>query len=110
MQSNAKQSLNIDLLPRSLPGVVCPQMVKCGNANCKCRRGSLHGPYYYRFWWEDGWLHKKYVPLAQVQLVKELCDRRQREQREAKAARQLAGEMTDSLKAVEKTIHGLDST
>ena len=55
-------------------------------------------------------MRKQYVPLAQVQLVKELCDRRQREQREAKAARQLAGEMTDSLKLVEKTIRGLDST
>ncbi len=110
MRSNAKQTLKTDLLPRSLPGVVCRQMVRCGNVNCRCRKGELHGPYFYRFWWEDGRLHKKYVPLSQVQLVKELCDRRQREQREAKAARQLAGEMTDSLKLVEKTIHGLDST
>jgi hypothetical protein len=110
MQSNAKQNLNIGPLPRSLPGVVCRQMTRCGNVKCRCRRGELHGPYYYRFWCEDGRMRKQYVPLSQVQQVTELCERRQHEQREAKAARHLAGEMTDSLKLLEKTIHGLNST
>ena len=54
-------------------------------------------------------MRKEYVPKSQLKKVKELCDRRQSEQREAKAARQLAGEMTDSLKAVEKTIRDLNS-
>ena len=54
-------------------------------------------------------MRKQYVPLSKVQLAKELCAQSKREQREAKAARQLAGEMTDSLKAVEKSIHDLDN-
>jgi len=98
-----------DSLSKTLPGTVCSQMVRCGKVNCKCQRGSLHGPYFYRFWWEDGRLRKQYVPRSQVKTVTELCDRRRREQRDAKAARQLASGLASSLKQIENTIHDLDS-
>lgn len=58
-----------------LPGAVCRQMVRCGYAGCRCARGKLHGPYYYRFWREDGRLRKTYVPLREVIPVREACIR-----------------------------------
>jgi hypothetical protein len=42
----------------------------CGKPRCRCRWGPKHGPYHYRYWWEDGRRRKAYVPqreLAQVQ-------------------------------------------
>ena len=68
-------------LPKTLPGVVLPQMVRCGKPSCKCAsrdEDDLHGPYYYRFWREDGRLQKEYVPLDQVDAVRAACQRRQR--------------------------------
>jgi hypothetical protein len=40
---------------------------------CKCAHGLLHGPYWYRFWRDDGRLHKQYVPLADVAAVTAAC-------------------------------------
>ena len=57
-------------LHKILKGSVCVQWVTCGKPSCKCTRGDLHGPYYYRFWREDGRLRKEYVKredLAAVQ-------------------------------------------
>src|SRR5512136_862417 len=31
----------------SLRGSLIERFLPCGNANCKCRRGELHGPAYY---------------------------------------------------------------
>lgn len=45
-------------------GAVCAQFVRCGKTGCKCSRGELHGPYYYRFTREDGRLRKIYVPKS----------------------------------------------
>lgn len=48
---------------RPLSGAVCRQYKRCGRQNCCCRSGNLHGPYFYRFWRQDGRLRKQYVPL-----------------------------------------------
>ena len=61
-------------LPKMLPGAVCPQWKRCGKARCKCARGTLHGPYYYRFWREDGRLRKAYVKRADVAGVRAACE------------------------------------
>jgi hypothetical protein len=97
-----------ETLPKTLPGVVCQQMVRCGKLGCKCQRGILHGPYFYRFWREGGRLRKQYVPRPQLQLVRQLCLRRQLEQRERRSDGQKASEFTDSIKEVEKLIHDFD--
>jgi hypothetical protein len=64
----------------SLPGSVHPQWVTCGNPRCKCARGELHGPYWYRFWYEDGKLRKGYVKLQDLLDVWAGCDQYRREQ------------------------------
>ncbi len=62
-------------LPKqSLLGAVIPQYVRCGRPTCPCLHGTLHGPYYYRFWREDGRLRKQYVRLAEVTSVRAACD------------------------------------
>jgi len=58
-------------------GAICPQMVKCGKPNCKCARGKLHGPYFYRFTRDQyGRLRKQYVRRSEVGAWRELCERR----------------------------------
>jgi hypothetical protein len=58
-------------------GAICQQMVKCGKPNCKCVRGELHGPYFYRFTRDQcGRLHKRYVRRSEVAAWRELCERR----------------------------------
>jgi hypothetical protein len=48
-------------------GVLCRQWVRCGRPGCRCARGELHGPYWYLFRRDDaGRLHKRYVPLREV--------------------------------------------
>src|SRR5688572_24965100 len=56
-----------------LPGVVCPQFVRCGTPGCKCATGDLHGPYWYRFWRERGTLRKAYVRPAHVEEIRAAC-------------------------------------
>lgn len=61
-------------IPAKLPGTLISQYVKCGKPNCKCARGALHGPYWYRFWREDGYrLRKQYVRLADLEQVRAAC-------------------------------------
>lgn len=55
------------LLPKMITeGAICAQRVKCGKAGCKCSRGDLHGPYFYRFTREGGRLRKRYVRKAEA--------------------------------------------
>ena len=93
-----------DVLPKKLPGVVCAQLVRCGKKGCRCQRGDLHGPYYYRFWWESGRLRKEYIQRSRVQLIRECCDRRRTEQREARDSRQNARELSELLRQIERSI------
>jgi hypothetical protein len=41
------------------------EMVDCGKSETgrcrKCANGPGHGPYWYRYRWEDGKMHKRYV-------------------------------------------------
>lgn len=73
-----------EMLPKTPPrtvavadGAICAQMVRCGKRNCKCARGELHGPYFYRFT-RDKYdrLHKQYVRRSEVEAWRELCERR----------------------------------
>ena len=75
-----------ETLPKNLPGVVCPQWVRCGRANCRCARGQLHGPYHYRFWREGGRLRKQYVKPADLERVREACQARRREKDSLRSA------------------------
>jgi hypothetical protein len=69
-------------LPQTLSGVVLEQYKRCGRRNCRCSSGALHGPYFYRYWRQDGHLRKAYVPRNEVEAVRSQCRARQEEQRE----------------------------
>ena len=65
-------------IPDKLPGTVQPQYVRCGKPNCRCVRGELHGPFYYRFWRDhSGRQHKEYVRKADLEAVRNACEGRQ---------------------------------
>ena len=66
-------------LPKTAPGAVCAQMVRCGKKNCKCARGELHGPYFYHFERVDGVLVKRYVKAKDVAAMRAACEMRQRQ-------------------------------
>lgn len=68
-----------------LDGAVCAQYKRCGKPNCRCARGQLHGPYFYRFRWRGGRVAKEYVPLARVGEVRAACARHRERRAEARA-------------------------
>jgi hypothetical protein len=72
---------NPEPLPKTLPGVVCAQRVRCGKPRCRCARGQAHLAFY-RFWREGGRLRKCYVRRADLAAVRAACAARQREHRE----------------------------
>lgn len=37
------------------------EYVRCGKKNCKCVSGSLHGPYWYKYWKENGRARSSYI-------------------------------------------------
>jgi hypothetical protein len=37
------------------------ERVRCGKEVCKCRKGSLHGPYWYAYWIENGKTKSQYI-------------------------------------------------
>ena len=60
-----------DSLPKlgPLPGSLHAEMKRCGNPGCRCARGHLHGPYWYRRWWEGNRQRKQYVPQRRLKDV-----------------------------------------
>ena len=75
-----------EALPKTLPGAVCRQWVRCGKPNCRCAQGELHGPYWYRFWREGGCLHKKYVRPEDLDAVRAACEARRHQRRQVLTA------------------------
>jgi hypothetical protein len=73
-------------ITQALPkvGALCAPWVRCGTAGCRCARGELHGPYYYRFWREDGRLRKYYVRLGDVPAVRHEIEAYRRHDRHAR--------------------------
>lgn len=74
------------LLPKiePLPGVICKQMVRCGKLNCKCAKGELHGPYYYRFTYRHGERRKKYVKKDELSATFMACLAYKRDRQETR--------------------------
>jgi hypothetical protein len=64
------------MLPKTLAGAVCVEWKKCGKPNCRCARGKLHGPYYYRYWREGGRLRKEYIPRREAPEAMHRCQAR----------------------------------
>ena len=47
---------------KAADGVYRQEFTHCNKERCKkCQEGAGHGPYWYRYWWEEGKTRKKYV-------------------------------------------------
>ncbi len=71
----------IDLLKGSLH----LETKRCGKPNCRCARGYLHGPYFYRRWRHGGRQKKAYVRQDNVAEALSAIARRQALEREISA-------------------------
>jgi hypothetical protein len=86
-------------LPKTPPGAVCAQMVRCGKPACKCARGELHGPYFYRFVWENGRQRKIYVKKSELIQTLAVCEEWRRETRNRRQIRILSKQELRSFNA-----------
>ncbi len=93
-------------LPKMLPGAVCAQWKRCGKPGCRCARGALHGPYYYRFWREDGRLRKAYVRPSELAAVRAACDEERQFLRLGRLARALGQQDWQRLVSLLREIEG----
>jgi hypothetical protein len=52
-----------EVVERKKVGSITYQLerIRCGKANCKCAKGSLHGPYWYGYWSEGGRTKSTYI-------------------------------------------------
>jgi hypothetical protein len=91
-----------ETLPKTLPGTVCAQWVRCGRWNCRCATGKLHGPYYYRLWRDGGKLRKTYVRRSEVDRVRARCEARRQFQRDLQAGWQGWRQMVAIVREAEK--------
>ena len=53
-----------------LPGSLHAEYVRCGKAGCKCARGERHGPFFRRYWREEGRTRRQYVRAADLEQVR----------------------------------------
>src|SRR5688500_17043574 len=72
---------NPEPLPKTLPGAVCAQRVRCGRPACRCAPGPGHLAHY-RFCRQGGRLRKSDVRLADLAWVRAACEARRRDRRE----------------------------
>jgi hypothetical protein len=90
---NRAKNKNPETLPKTLPGAVCVQRVRCGKPGCRCARGQAHVAFY-RFWREGGRQRKCYVKRTDLADVLAACEARRHASREVSAGweqrRQLA--------------------
>jgi hypothetical protein len=56
------------LMPKmtAVPGFLRAERKRCGRPNCRCARGELHGPYWYRRWREQGRQRRRYVAPGEL--------------------------------------------
>jgi len=91
-------------LPKTLPGAVCAQMVRCGKSRCKCARGELHGPYFYHFIRINGALVKRYVKAKDASALRAACAVRRKEQRrQSEATRNSRRQLSELIRQIRES-------
>jgi hypothetical protein len=45
-------------------GTITKEMVRCGDESCSCQEGEKHGPYRYRYFYQNGSLTSEYLGKA----------------------------------------------
>jgi len=93
--------------PKKGEGAVCIQWVRCGKRTCRCMRdGPKHGPYFRRFWWQDGRRCRRYVrkeeavDFAAACAIRREAERAERERNDA--TRQAWREVRTLIREVER--------
>jgi hypothetical protein len=79
------------LLPKI--GSLQAEWRRCGKPRCRCTSGTLHGPYWYLRWREDGRQRRQYVPREQVNAMRAAIARRRRLRPPAWSLRQELAEL-----------------
>ena len=75
----------VNLLPKTTPGTVHAQYVRCGKPNCRCAHSELHGPYYYHFVRTGGKLKKRYLKAWEIEQFQAACAARQQSEKQRRA-------------------------
>jgi len=68
---------------------------RCGKPSCHCTGKTLHGPYWYLRWREDGRQRRQYVPRERVNAIQEALEQRRRLRPPAWALRQELAELRE---------------
>ena len=76
-----------------LPGCLSAAYQRCGKAACRCARGELHGPYWSRFWREDGRRRRQYVRDVDLDQVRAGIAAWRRLHPPARSTRDVLGEL-----------------
>src|SRR3954452_15296044 len=65
---------------------------RCGKRGCRCERGALHGPYVFLRWRDGPLQRRRYVPVAEVAVVRAIiaCRRGERAMERTAFAEDLA--------------------
>jgi hypothetical protein len=63
-----------DVEERGLVGCVITEYQRCNKPTCRCRRGLLHGPYFYWYGRAFGITWKRYLKREDAPRVKALCE------------------------------------
>jgi hypothetical protein len=85
-----KKSAKVAPKIEPLPGYLLAQEIKCGKPNCKCSRGFLHGPYFYRVWNVGGLRYKEYVRNSDLAAVMEGINEYRKQKAIARATNEAA--------------------
>ncbi len=93
-------------VPKMLPGAVVRQFIRCGNAQCKCARGELHGPYFYRKWRDGSRQHKQYIRPDELEAVMAACAAERQLLRAGRIARALDRQDWRRLVALIREVEG----
>ena len=80
-----------------LAGEVCPQLIRCGKAGCRCQYGRPHGPYHYRIWREGPRVRKVYVKATELEGVRASCALHRSLSRSLHDAKQAKLELSQSM-------------
>ncbi len=89
-----------NLQPKMLRGYVRAERIRCGRSNCKCAKGSLHGPYFYHFTWSGGKRRRRYVKVSDAKAVRAACENYKNTRRERIRARRQWRELMSSLRGL----------
>ena len=88
----------------ALPGGLYAERKRCKRPNCRCVAGgdSLHGPYLYRRWLEDGHRRSQYVGVADAERVRAGIAEWRRLHPPARSARQALAELRRLFRELER--------